>query len=143
MRSSFLFSATKELRARCGIHEPLVVLTDQCKEMKAALADVFPDSQQQLCIFHIMKNILLNAKRKYQHGAEPDSDDEEEEENVNEPVVLDRSDLVLLEREKNHNSATGEEPAVAPQLPSKDYHGVVAMFRVMLYAKTEADFLAA
>jgi hypothetical protein len=70
-----LAKATKELRARYGIEEdPIVIITDQSKEMKAALAEVFPGTQQQLCIFHIIKNVLPNAKTKYQHRKDPQSE---------------------------------------------------------------------
>ena len=46
--------------------------------MKAAASKVFPDSQQQICIFHIIKNVLINAKKKYRRtNQETNSDDEE------------------------------------------------------------------
>lgn len=60
----FLFQATKDLRQEYGIPDPYVIVTDSCKEMKNSLARIFPNVQQRICIFHLLKNILFNAKAK-------------------------------------------------------------------------------
>ncbi|KAM4061687.1 MULE transposase [Hirsutella rhossiliensis] len=70
----FLAEGIRQLFERHGIQLPNVVITDFDQQMKAALEDQFPDAQQQLCIFHINSNVLLNAKRKWKHAKE-DSDE--------------------------------------------------------------------
>lgn len=41
----WLCTAIKEPREEAGIRDPLVFVTDQCKEMKAAINEVFPNTQ--------------------------------------------------------------------------------------------------
>ena len=41
---NFLCQVTKKLLAERSIPLPEVILTDQCKELKAALTETFPDS---------------------------------------------------------------------------------------------------
>jgi transposase-like protein len=43
---------------------PYVIVTDKDDQIKGALLDVFPDAQQQICRFHINKNVHLKAKTK-------------------------------------------------------------------------------
>lgn len=38
--------------------DPLVVITDMWKSYGTALADVFPDAAHQLCVFHVIKNMM-------------------------------------------------------------------------------------
>jgi hypothetical protein len=47
------------------IARPQVIITDYDKALKRALRAVFNDSQHQLCIWHIMKNVAFNTKRKW------------------------------------------------------------------------------
>ena len=42
-----------------------VIITDDDRGMKAALSEVFPDIQQQLCRWHIQKNALKNLAEKW------------------------------------------------------------------------------
>jgi len=42
---NFLITAIKELHAKYSIKEPLVFITDHCKEMKALIAEIFPNTQ--------------------------------------------------------------------------------------------------
>src|SRR3954453_5429227 len=48
------------------IPEPLVALTDCDLALKNALTAVFEDTQQQLCIWHILKNIAKYIKTHWQ-----------------------------------------------------------------------------
>jgi len=47
------------------IARPQVIITDYDKALKRALRAVFNDSQHQLCIWHIMKNVAFNTKKKW------------------------------------------------------------------------------
>lgn len=50
------------------IPEPQVIVTDYSKACKNACSEVFPQVQQQLCLWHIMKIAEHNAKKKW-HGS--------------------------------------------------------------------------
>ena len=41
-----------------------VIITDDDRGIKATLSEVFPDIQQQLCRWHIQKNVLKNLAKK-------------------------------------------------------------------------------
>src|SRR5438034_373311 len=42
-----------------------VAMTDEDKDLKNALTVIFPTVQQQLCIWHIEKNVRENVKEKW------------------------------------------------------------------------------
>ena len=48
-----------------------VIITDDDRGMKAALSEVFPDIQQQLCRWHIQKNALKNLAEKWVRSDTP------------------------------------------------------------------------
>ena len=52
----FLAESVKKLMERHEIQSPDVIITDYDQQMKAALEDQYPDSQQQMCIHHINSN---------------------------------------------------------------------------------------
>ena len=149
----WLATATLQLRASADIEDPAVIITDHCKEIKAALNDVFPVSQQQLYIFHIMKNVMLNSKKKFRTGTAVDSDDEEEGEYNNDggngdgnEVTLDAEEHTALARLRNINTTHNPEPGIDPQAPpiiTHDYKGVVSLFRAMVFADTDDFFFKA
>src|ERR1700694_1384920 len=66
-RESFdtLFEVLEKLRARINAPKPHVIITDQDKWQKAALLEVWPDPQQQLCRFHMNANFALQSKKKW------------------------------------------------------------------------------
>ena len=51
---------------QAGINMPQVIITDFDLALKKGLSTVFPGAQQQLCVWHIMKNVILHIKRKWQ-----------------------------------------------------------------------------
>jgi hypothetical protein len=135
----WLCTAMKELREEHKIKEPLVFITDQCKEMKGALSEIFPNTQQQLCIFHVIKNVLANAKKKFNKKVEIDSDDEEGDDDA-----LSAEELAALARLRIQ--ARDEIPGTARLIPVEiphNHHGVEALFKAMVYARTEDDFFKA
>jgi hypothetical protein len=135
----FLLQATKELLAAADppIRQPLVILTDHCKEMKAALDEVFPDVQQQICVFHILKNVRLNAAKKFKRPN--DSDDSDDEEYDNEVLtVAERA--ALASRLEQDSTGISAPP---PKKISHDAQGVHDMFQLMVYAVDEPSFFGA
>lgn len=142
---TFLCQATKELRARRGIRKPDVIITVDCDAMKAAVTEVFPNSQQQLCRFYIVSRVLANAKLRWISGSEPDSEEEDDSDpNEQGPVEIIASDRAILARIRSSNPEPqpGATP-VAPEPTEHTYRGVVAMFKAMVYAKDEPSFIAA
>jgi len=49
-----------------------VAMTDDDTAMKNALTELYPDVQQQLCIWHIEKNVYKNVKEKWNTLPEDD-----------------------------------------------------------------------
>lgn len=71
-----------------NIPEPGIVLTDHDANLKCALDDTFPYVQQQICAWHIVKDVVLQVKRKWSGSsqgrgaaAQGDDDDSDDEDN--------------------------------------------------------------
>ena len=47
-------------------------MTDYEQGLKKSLLNAWPSTQQQLCIFHINKNVAWNIKRKWKPTADDD-----------------------------------------------------------------------
>lgn len=135
----FLLQATKELLAAADppVRQPLVILTDHCKEMKAALDEVFPDVQQQICVFHILKNVRLNAAKKFKRPSDHPGSDDEEYDNE----VLTVAERAALTQRLEQDSAGILAPP--PRKISHDAQGVHDMFQLMVYAVDEPSFFSA
>jgi len=140
---------TWQLRKVHRIPGPAVIVTDHCKELKSALSDAFPNTQQQICIFHVVKNVFLNAKKKWVKHTEPDSEDEEvfvdvddAEEDEEEVDAEEARALARIRREMQEAEEPGVVFATPAPLPH-DRNGVEALFRVMVYADTEDSFFQA
>jgi len=43
--------------------DPLVVITDMWDAYRTALAEVFPDAAHQLCVFHVIKNVMKHTNK--------------------------------------------------------------------------------
>jgi MULE transposase domain/FAR1 DNA-binding domain len=127
----FLAESIRDLITKHSIRQPDVIITDFDKAMKAALNDQFPNIQQQLCIHHILSNVLLKSKTKWT-GEREDSTSPNASDNENVPsqtqVGLTASDKHLIQ-----NSSTSDK------VPHT-YQGVVMMWKEVLYAETEKAF---
>ena len=69
----FLFQGLEALRVQINAGIPQVAITDKDNQMKDALAEVWPDTQQQICIFHINQNVRKKIKSAWKKDANPDS----------------------------------------------------------------------
>ncbi|CCE30677.1 uncharacterized protein CPUR_04526 [Claviceps purpurea 20.1] len=47
------------------IRAPEVIVTDFEAALKKSLRHIFPNCQQQICTWHILKNVVLNIKKKW------------------------------------------------------------------------------
>ena len=62
---TWILTRLKIVLGRAEIAEPAVVLTDFDQALKKALSEVFSETQQQLCFWHIMKNVAMHCKKKW------------------------------------------------------------------------------
>lgn len=134
----WLVAAMKELLEANDIKLPLVFITDYCRELKASLAEVLPDTQQQICILHIIMNVLLNAKRKRSKPVEVNSDDEE---GLDDSLSAEAASLRRLAQQERADNRE-EAPQPPPTIPH-NHHGVEALFKAMVYADSVDRFWGA
>ena len=59
-------SQLKEMSEYHNFPSPLVIMSDYDKAFKNAAQKVFETSQQQLCVWHILKNVVHNIKQKWE-----------------------------------------------------------------------------
>jgi hypothetical protein len=64
---SWVLGQLKDLATAEGIPDPLVIISDFDKAFKRAGRLVYRSSQQQICLWHVMKNVAFNVKKKW-HG---------------------------------------------------------------------------
>ncbi|KAJ2899377.1 hypothetical protein MKZ38_003084 [Zalerion maritima] len=117
----FLINGVRTLLNRYSIRPPDVIITDFDDQMKRALGVEFPDAQQQLCIYHINSNIILQSKRKWVYIIRDGS--------TGEKSSSDKPDTTLNQRDRQAVQAFGkEEETITHDNISRpityDYHGV-------------------
>jgi MULE transposase domain len=125
----FLAESVRQLVQQHSIQQPDVIITDFDDAMKAALNDQFPDVQQQLCIHHINSNVLLRAKQKWIKDASSSSSDLEE------PEPSQQAELSLQDSQLINTPP--------PDAIPHTYQGVLQMWKLVLFAETEASHEAA
>ena len=99
--------------------------------MKAALHDQFPHIQQQLCIHHILSNVLLQSKNKWVGDGEriaSSSASDNEDVSSQTQVRLGTTDKHLI-----------KDSPTSDKIPHT-YQGVVLMWKRVLYAETKKAF---
>ncbi|KAF6525452.1 hypothetical protein HZS61_010506 [Fusarium oxysporum f. sp. conglutinans] len=123
----FLSESIKQLMEQHSIRQPDVIITDFDDSMKAALNYQFPDIQQQLCIHHINSNVLLRAKQRWLKRPSSSSDI-----SGGSGIEADPPDQIQL-------NPTDQESISAPvgNDISHTYSGVLAMWKLVLFAETE------
>jgi hypothetical protein len=58
-------SCLQSLQTAHSIADPGVIISDFCRGFKKAALRVFPKTPQQLCVWHIMKNVNHHASKKW------------------------------------------------------------------------------
>ena len=144
---SFLWalSQLREMAEHHNIPSSLVIVSDYDKAFKNAARKVFETSQQQLCVWHILKNVVHNIKQKWEGplgdfagGINENSrisgvshyDDESNpnEEDSHIQAAIDRS---LSAQEKTARATISAD--LTPEMMLED-------FRAILYADDEPEF---
>ena len=123
----FLAEGIHQLLVQNSIRLPNIIITDFDNSMKAAFNDQFPSIQQQLCIHHINSNVLLRSKQKWvkDRNSSSSSDTDDKETDTQPSAQLNPQDRQLI-----HAPADKEIPHT--------YRGVLAMWKLVLFAETEA-----
>ncbi|XP_044717907.1 MULE transposase domain-containing protein [Hirsutella rhossiliensis] len=88
----WILSQLREAGQQADIPDPGVVITDFDTALKNALDSVFPLTQQQLCVWHMIKNVVLHIKKKWHgslDGTEIGGDRPEEETRLAAAAALD------------------------------------------------------
>jgi hypothetical protein len=62
---TWVLSVLQELLSLKGIPLPKVIISDFDKALKKAARAIFPNVQHQICLWHVMKNIAHNTKKKW------------------------------------------------------------------------------
>jgi len=93
------------------ILKPLVIITDCCKKIKSVIFTAFPNTQQQLCIYHVIKNVYGNVKKKYKKKAnvyiEVNSDNEEFDDNDKPALSVAKLSTLIRLREEEEEEQIG------------------------------------
>lgn len=123
----FLADSMRQLLEQHSIREPEIIITDFDNSMKAALNDQFPNVQQQLCIQHILSNVMLKSKQKWvkvRKGSSSPSGSDSEDAPLQPQAKLNAADKQLI------NASANEK------IPHT-YQGILLMWKRVLYAETE------
>ena len=83
------------MRERHNIQQPSVVVTDADRALKNALGNIWPNAQQQLCLWHICQHVASEAKKRWK-GARSDSSADATESNSQSVVSRDQQPLKAI-----------------------------------------------
>ena len=135
----------KEMAQYHSIPTPLVIISDYDKAFKNAARKIFETSQQQLCIWHILKNVVHNIKQKWEGvlgdfagGISENSRisgvsycDKESDPNEEDPHIQAAIDRSFSAQEKTAKTIVSAD--LTPDTMLQD-------FRTILYANEEPEF---
>jgi hypothetical protein len=132
----FLLTSIDSIRQEIHAEKPKVATTDFEEGLRSSIQETWPDTQLQLCIFHINQNITSNAKKKGLGAGGPPSDEFD--------VARDKE---AAEAEALNNQARIDEVLSRGQLPEEavdhTVSGFCSLWAYVIYAKSEEDFDAA
>ena len=126
----------EDLRKVIKAEAPYVVITDFKKGLKNALLTVWPEVQQQICLWHINKNVVYEVKKRWvwlAGAAPPDDPEVDETDDHVDPIFRD---LVAIAVGDAPSTGVGKLPAKVPNTPQ----GLLELWKYVCYAITEADF---
>ena len=156
----------QELAQQKAIPNPYVLMSDYDRAFKKAASAVFPDDvKQQICRWHVMKNVVYHIKKKWDGplkgtvigesgggcGSRLPDDQSNELHNIAVDIVAGRLANRLLEpQDRADSTPTGDNPRsqrLIPQQPcqpSRKYDdnadGILFAWKAVVYASTEEDF---
>jgi MULE transposase domain len=147
----WVVEALDRFRTYLQLPSPTVIITDKEMALKNALSAVFPSTQQQLCIFHLNKNMALNIKRKCKDATSAEEINAEDE--AVEPPLRSLDDLEAESdkeeedededigvRDLNRPAIEGATDYTLPGLLDDTPFGIYTLWRVMVYTAKEEDF---
>lgn len=101
---------------------------------------MFPEAQQQLCVYHINANVRKHIYRKWKGPGANDIDDDTDESD-NELSRLTEADFDAARRAEDR--ADRVVPAASRETPEITPDGIFEAWQRVIYAPTEDDFKAA
>lgn len=111
---------------------PLVVITDFEQALKNAISTVWPTAKQQLCVFHVNKNVTANMKKKWRGDMAPEVHDEDEA--VEAPP--EENALQDVNAPAHTNNTSYPVPSTVPHTRA----GIYELWKAMVYTAKEEDF---
>ena len=161
--------ALRNLRALAveeSIPDPYVIMSDYDKAFKNAASSVFPEdvTKQQICRWHVIKNVVHNIKKKWngqlegtmigESGGGPGSRfpcPEGESYDTDQPTLADGhlATQLLEPQDQADHMPTGESQHIMPSIQqpcsaSRKYEnnadGILFAWKAVVYASTEDDF---
>ncbi|OAQ58088.1 MULE transposase domain-containing protein [Pochonia chlamydosporia 170] len=125
---------------RAGIiSSPEVIITDKDDQLRNAIRQFFPNTQLQLCVFHINSNVVLYIKKwwkKTNDSEESNLDDNQNNSDAADIQELERGNMKV----KNMKDAKfGPLPARVLQTRA----GLYLLWRYMVYSRSEEEFTQA
>ncbi|KAG5747772.1 hypothetical protein H9Q70_009557 [Fusarium xylarioides] len=142
---TWLLEQLDNVRQQHQIPHPRVIVSDFDDAFKSAVRRVFYTSQQQLCLWHMKKNVNLHISQKWLHYAPP-------------VIPISAGEAINASQQQGHASDNAFSASSAPALPSASQilsdtlcshikrrfedsrDGIEAAFIEMCEATTEADF---
>jgi hypothetical protein len=134
-----------DLRREIQAPEPHVIITDFEKALKNALESVWEGSQQQICLWHINKNVVHEVKKRWIWSdgiplADPATNDGDPADNganlTNAHIDPIFDDLMTAARGEEPSQPLGFPPEQVPDSPT----GFIQLWKHVCYAVTEDDF---
>ncbi|KDN72098.1 putative MULE transposase domain-containing protein, partial [Colletotrichum sublineola] len=125
----------RELLQSNNVPDPGVIITDFDAGLKRATEEVFPNTKQQLCVWHMLKNVVLNAKKKWEGPQAAESDEAAAialaaDETTPSTRIVDES------TNRQQQQQQGDIPTSDEKVYSHDPDGLVDAWRACVYAST-------
>lgn len=108
----WLCTQLDDFRNSLHVPAPSVIITDKELALKNALLRVFPQTQQQLCVYHINANINAKIKARWKepgnagNSDDDDADDDEEDQDVDDDLAA----RAATQHEAEEGIATAQQP---------------------------------
>jgi len=153
----WLMDQVNKRRIEIEAKPPGIVITDYDQAMKNAIARVYPEAKQQICIFHVNKNVVLHIKRKWDAQAaaavasdfaaqtpasRPPQSAQPLPANDSRDEDIDPDDQRVVQRLNNLASDRGNPATLGPLPDQVEYSkaGLYKLWEHVLYAATVEDF---
>ena len=106
-------------RCQLDIPVPNVVITDMEKALKNAIETIWPQTQQQICLFHINQKVHARIRSQFEDPPEA--------------IVTEQNT-----KEKSHDSYS--KPTSTPRPIEYSREGIIEAWNLVVYAAEEAGF---